>query len=613
MNSIPTFRFIALLMALPLLFSLNVSADEAATTAEESSSLDSLNSARPLPCSSAVVLSEDDLADMDAEEFGDWIVPLPGFYPLDQAGFGQPFRGQFMSLAPWTIDLHFRGRKLEDHLIGSPELGWLPPGSLSRVTYNPFALDSPGARIDADLRILEPTPPSSRIATRDGFYGLGTVDFDLAQKVGPSLLLNGGGRVATFGGRLPHSEGYGLTLRAEIVWLDSVIAQADSSGLWGWWGIMQNRRNSQVPYSSVNHNGERYESDAVLNWKRHTFHGYGIQQRETYGGGDSDSWDEAGLIATTHLGHEDLGGEVSLKGATARWRLKSMDWATTAFGGANASGRWKALDYLNLDAYLGLELSDDFDAERHLGFAAKSGITPWSSLFAGVSQHQRQPTRFESAANYDPGEHYLPYDPVFYQNPELNVQGNPDLKNETYTRLFAGGQLRSSMLSGMLAYTQYSIEDKIAWQVQDGKIRAFNAPEEDLEGALGSCILKPHPRWQIGCTGSYLPVESGERRLFPEFMYHAWAQYQLKLFNDNLDMRFRVFEDFWGRRWLPVAGGWEKEKEVHVLSARIGARLYDVHVYYGVNNILDKHYDLLPGFPMIHREEVWGISWNFVN
>lgn len=563
--------------------------------------------------SAAVVLNEDNLADMDIEEFGDWIAPLPGFYPLDQAGFAQPFRGQFMGLAPWTIKTRFRGREVQDRLLGAPELGWIPPESLNRVTYDPLSLDCAGARIDADLRSLRPVPPSSRIATRDGFYGLGTVDFDLAEKISHALSLDGGGRVATFNGRLAHSEGYGLNLRAEVVWWDSASAHIDSTGLWGWWGIMQTRRNAQVPFVPANHNMERYESDAVLHWRRFTLRGYGVQQRETYAAGDADSWDELGLIAEKSWGDDKLGSQFQLNSAMARWRLKTMDWSATSFGGAEARWNWRPLKALSFGALLGLQVCGDFDPERHLGLEAEANVLPWAALLIGASQHQRQPSRFESAADFEPGTHYLIYDPVFFQYPEAPVLGASDLDNETYTKFFAGSQFHALRIIGSLAYVAYNVEKPISWRLDGDRIQAYNAPTESDAGALATFIFKPHADIEIGTNGSYLPLDSGQRRLFPEFMYHVWAQYRELLFNDNLDLRLRVFEDFWGQRWLPVSGGWEKEDESHVLSARIGARLYGVRLYYGVNNILSTHYDLLTGFPMAHKEEVWGISWNFTN
>ncbi|MFH1861731.1 MAG: hypothetical protein ABH878_02860, partial [bacterium] len=327
------------------------------------------------------ILQEEDLRSIDHEDFPDLLGLMPGSYPLDFAGFSQSLRGQVMGLPTQTVHLRFRNREIRDHLLGSPELGWIPPEALSRVVFDPFSLQSPGALISADLRNLEPVPPSSRMATRDGYYGLGTVDFDLAQKITPQLTLNGGGRVATYDGRLYHSEGYGLNLRSEVVF-------RDSSGIRGWGGIMQNKQNSQVPFSSINHNRDRYDADAAITFRPLTFHLYGVQQRETYGSGDADSWNELGVQCSAAKQLKAL--EVSAAGfiSTARWRLKTQNWQTTTFGGIETHANLTVNKTWKLDLLAGLETFDDFPPARRLGISLNGMVTPWLGFTMGSTQHQ---------------------------------------------------------------------------------------------------------------------------------------------------------------------------------------------------------------------------------
>jgi len=153
----------------------------------------------------------------------------------------------------------------------------------------------------------------------------------------------------------------------------------------------------------------------------------------------------------------------------------------------------------------------------------------------------------------------------------------------------------------------------ITWQVDDGQLMTVNSTEEDAGGALGWFQMQPSDAFEIGGSGSYLPLAAGERRLFPEAMAHSWIQYKLKLFDEHLDMRFRLWENFWGQRWFPVSGGWEKIEDALVVSGRISARIYGFHIYWGVNNIFSIDYELLPGYLAMHKEELWGLSWNFIN
>jgi hypothetical protein len=152
-----------------------------------------------------------------------------------------------------------------------------------------------------------------------------------------------------------------------------------------------------------------------------------------------------------------------------------------------------------------------------------------------------------------------------------------------------------------------------SWQVVNEELVSYNAPDVDFMGAMGWFAYRLREFVEIGGTGSYLPLETGKRRLFPELMVHSWAQYKLLLFNDKLDLRFRIWENFWGQRWFPVPGGWEKVADDFIISGRISARIYGFHIYWGLNNIFSKEYELLPGFLAMHKEEVWGLSWDFLH
>jgi hypothetical protein len=290
-----------------------------------------------------------------------------------------------------------------------------------------------------------------------------------------------------------------------------------------------------------------------------------------------------------------------------------MSRQSTIFGGGCMEGFWWLDHTLRIDGMVGVDLSDDFEVARHLSMRAVRKIEKSITLFTGLSQHQNHPSRFETHAGFAPGEHYLPYDPLFYQYPELSVKGNSDLDNETISNIFAGVSWTSKLLKGELAYTAYAIQDPLRWQVINGVIEACNVGDENNQGILGWFVMNPFDRFEVGGTGSFLPLESGERRLFPEVIGHGWVQYRHLLAGNNLDMRLRAWTDFWGQRWLPVEGGWKKTPDDLILSARLSARLYGFFIYWGVNNILDRDYELIPGHLMMHKEEVWGISWNFIH
>ncbi len=553
-----------------------------------------------------LVLNRDQLAEIDHQEFSDFVRLMPGFYPLDRAGLATPAQGLMLGLSAKTLDLNFRGRRIEDHLLGAPDLSWIPPEALSRLDLTPLPLTSPGARVDAWLSSLESLPPASRISVRDGFYGLGTVDFDLAQKITPAVILNAGGRVTTFEGRYDNNAGYGLNLRTEVGF-------RISPELGGWGGLMQNRLNSGVPYAAVNHNRERYDADFSLAWKQWLGNVYGYDQRETYSGSGSDRWQELGLILGTTHRWGTVTREFHLQAAQSRWRLNGLDWATTTSGGVNSNLTWTAPNQMNAVLHLGLDVSDDFSPERHLGLSLEQPLFNTVAVFAGATQHQENPTRFETSANFLPGTHFLPFDSILYLNPTMIVQGNQSLVNETYNTLFSGIRTKSEHFSGSLAAFWRRVDDPIAWHVEDSTVVSYNAERREDYGLMGWTVFRPGKRLEFGVSASWLPRIDQEKRLFPENIAHAWAQYSQPLIQNDLLLRLRVWSDFWGQRQAPTAGSWTNLQNDAILSARISAYMLGVHFFWEVRNATGKRYYLTPDLEMMHKEEVWGVAWNFRN
>mgnify|MGYP005835941891 CR=1 FL=1 len=563
----------------------------------------------PFPHSSfptVITLDERRLIEMDHEEFIDWIAVMPGFYPLDRAALGAPSYGQVLGLSSANLRLFFRGRALQDYLLGAPELNWIPPEALSRIVYDPFSLSTQGASIEAGLRSMEAVPPTSRVATRDGYYGLGTVDFDFGQKIAKDWVLNGGGRVATYGGRFSNSEGYGLNLRSEV-------AFETSQSLSGWGGVMQNKSNAEIPFTAISYNRDRYDGDIALIWKSHYIGVYGVQQRVAYGGGDRDGWDEVGTVYRKSKNWKDFECAMNLNLAAARWRLKGMSWSFTSFGSAAAAISWQRLDMPAVESQIGFDFSDDFAPERHLGLRVHHPLFSAVEFAAGAVQHQRMPSRFETDADFSHNEHFLPYDDAFLQYPTADIRGNRDLRNETHTTVFAGPSLIMQACTAAFSGFWLQVKDPIIWRVENDILRSWNASPQETYGMLGWISIRLNNRAEIGFSGSFAKSDASEGTLFPQLIGHTWVEFNQPAFQNELVMRLRIWSDYWGRRDFPIVEVRREVSENLTLNAKISAELLGVHLFWGVNNIFREQYELFPGYPMMHKEEVWGVSWNFQN
>ena len=96
------------------------------------------------------------------------------------------FQARPMSVLPQIVtgETHsFFGRKYSLTVIEGSFRHFVHFDQETGITLNVRS----GTTAEGRLRVLDNDPPSSRLATRDGYYRLGYVDFDLAEKIpGPT-------------------------------------------------------------------------------------------------------------------------------------------------------------------------------------------------------------------------------------------------------------------------------------------------------------------------------------------------------------------------------------------------------------------------------------------
>jgi hypothetical protein len=88
--------------------------------------------------------------------------------------------------------------------------------------------------------------------------------------------------------------------------------------------------------------------------------------------------------------------------------------------------------------------------------------------------------------------------------------------------------------------------------------------------------------------------------------------YRHTYFEDNLRMVGRLEEVYWGERSATKYLRSYTLPEVNITNFRISATIKNVTLYWGMNNLLSEDYELLGGYPMVRREEVYGVRWNFL-
>jgi hypothetical protein len=66
-----------------------------------------------------------------------------------------------------------------------------------------------------------------------------------------------------------------------------------------------------------------------------------------------------------------------------------------------------------------------------------------------------------------------------------------------------------------------------------------------------------------------------------------------------------------GEREGEIGGVFHRLGDDNVWGARATFHIGDFSFFWGNENIFARKYELVPGYRMNHREEVWGVNWVF--
>jgi outer membrane cobalamin receptor len=89
--------------------------------------------------------------------------------------------------------------------------------------------------------------------------------------------------------------------------------------------------------------------------------------------------------------------------------------------------------------------------------------------------------------------------------------------------------------------------------------------------------------------------------------------YRRTLLHGDLRLIGRVEGVYWGERILSQSFRTYTVPEASVVNFRITATIREFTIFWGMNNVFSERYRLVGGYPMIHREEIYGVRWNFLD
>lgn len=203
--------------------------------------------------------------------------------------------------------------------------------------------------------------------------------------------------------------------------------------------------------------------------------------------------------------------------------------------------------------------------------------------------------------------------------------GQPSLHNEKTTGLELGSRWQVTpefLLRGSfyLLKTTNWISRKILPNAE--VITLKNAGTRTIHGVDFSMDWRPVKHGKLGFVTSYMQVKESEieKQLeVPEFQIYSYFQIGHSFFENYVFVTLRLDGRFFGKRHglkfsdpttFPVI---TNLSETAVVDGKISLHFTDATIFFGIDNLFDNIYQLVPGFFVQPRAFRFGIEWEFLD
>lgn len=294
-----------------------------------------------------------------------------------------------------------------------------------------------------------------------------------------------------------------------------------------------------------------------------------------------------------------FGGETKLTRVSSEQIPDLKDDFKRGFIGLN----FNLTEKINVDFLSGLEKHKGYKTEFNPGFILNYNFTNISRFWASVKKYSRYPTYVERFWT-------LPF-----------YLGNNELRPEQIRSIELGFKAtvkKDIVLESAVFYKSIHnwIESGIDAPNQTFTFR--NIGDYNITGLDLKSTWKYFNAGNLGLTASFLNFGSSQPVVpnSPELVMHAYLEAGLPLFQNYVFPILRLSGRFYGSR-----NGWRHTgistpnviglPSVSVLDAHLKLLFAGASVTVAYKNLLDRDYELMPGFAMPPRSLIFGIDWEF--
>ncbi|MBU1935918.1 Plug domain-containing protein, partial [bacterium] len=551
-------------------------------------------------------MSAYEMESYNVEDLSDILRLFPGMYPQDLGTIGAPLYFCPWGLWPGQMRYTLDGLPLERSYDGLWDPNLLPVLLIDSVAYHSLPTGGlfPGAagRLDLVTRDVPVDSPCSEIHLREGYYKYGTVDFAHGQRVYKTLSLQLSGQLGWYDGMREQTASRLTQYRAKLSFLpaknwkvDGIISRAKShaDSELRQPGQTLIRTEGQLAFSMT---------DSATSAFRPTLRFFLREDKERWG----DTWQvrdlSGGALVYSHLKLPGQRLQATGLGKFSKLNLPSDNTQD------NHDIELTLADSIDIAGVFGIELGSgarfgkewDSPAVRYdaRGYIP---IIKMLTAFAGFQKLEQYP-----APLWIQGGYTLERRPLLI-TPELSnladsLIGCP-LEKETISKVEAGLSAKLSRLN--LSLSALKIDTKNRFEPWTSTYSPDASDDSRWGGALEGQLaltggLSIDTRWSLLFTDENDNYELVENRGFSRINFDR------RFYKAPLHIRASLSHLYLGKRIAFSQLGYQDYEPTHLFGIRISARIGGFRLFWGTENIGANHYEYVPGFLMIRKEEYWG-------
>lgn len=582
--------------------------------------------------SNAQQLTHDRMATYAYEDMGDWLRRLHGIYALDYGVAGAPMVLRPWGMNSWNVGVERDGIPWHRVSDGLYESNLDSPEEYEMIELVPDGL-SPFSTIRLQSKWLPSDTATTDVQLREGYYGFGRVDFAHAQKLNRQLTAEVRGRLFWYDGlrseinnlysksRFYNLSGkfkhrFGNTLAGTIEYGGSNVEARSPIVILESGNLSRPTIENEREYgtASFSMHREHLQFDFGLHARQdretridpnsgHKF--FGLRERFWYGYGEVVATDARGRLSGRIAGEssefEFVGSGKRAEDAISAIALMNYDLKLLSVSGSALVRK-----------ILGNETERETDlTDKSLSFEAKSASVNGISLTVEGSAGQKALPQFWRYARF----------PIRYR-PLL-------VSDEFATNSYYGGKWGGFEANYNFASDQVTWAAGVDWRHGSGnatlqwrEVQGNNArflTENDttyLYSTVDTEWIGPEISYDLPLTNylrmqSWSTIQCDKKKLSRALDTRSFSRliYSQDFFKAPLHVDTYVAYELIGRHRSVSDVESKVLGPAHLVHFRIEGSIEGVTLIWGTENITGQHYEYLPGYMLIRKEEYFGLKW----